>query len=235
MRNEIMTNTFALSLEQFKKDCRFKLNLSAEQTQNLYESLNPISEALRNYKNKVLAIRRNSMLSDEGKNVEADKARNEAFEAIISHAATVDRSEIIRDLQQRVNTKVVGARERARMGMGPDAAMLAQELRQSVLPRQLKDGENMRIPAGQTVARMVMRASEGYSADPSKSELIIGALSIGWPWAPNLPEGTLAQAEAVIAGQVASDMQAELQQAQGVQGLLNKVIQAAQQNIKEIG
>lgn len=231
-----MNNSFRLALEQFKKDARFKIGLPPEQAETLFQQIKPIGEALETYQAKTLSIRKNSMLSDAGKNAEVDQARKACLDAIVEHAAKVDRNAVINDLAQRINTKVVGARERAQKAFPPDAALLAQELRLHVIPRALADAKMQQIPAHQALGRMAVRAAEGYAGNMAKSEIVLQACGTGWPWVPtSLTPETMAQVEATIGAQVAADEMSELKVAQGVQKLLNRVIDAAQQSLKELG
>lgn len=227
-------NTYKLALEALKRDARHSVGLSQEQAQSLCESLQPIGAALQTYQTKTLSIRKNSMLSDAGKNAEVDQARNEAFDAIVSHAASVDRTKIISDLAQRVSTRVQGTRTKAAAAQ-KDATALAAELRQSVLPALIRKGEGMQISPARTAEKMALKAAENYAANPGKAETVLSALSVGWPWCPDLPEGTLAQVESIIAQTVASDEQSALLQAKGIQALIDKVVAAAGQSLKELG
>ncbi len=230
-----MNNSFRLALEGFKKDCRFKIGLPPEQAETLFQQIRPIADELKNFKSKVVSIRKNNMLSDSGKAAEVDQARTATLEQIVEYAAKIDRTEIISDLARRVNQSVRGSREKAQKSFSPDAALLAQEIRQHILPGLVREGKNMQISPARTAEKMALKAAEQYSTDPAKMETVIGALSVGWPWCPDLPEGTLAQVEAVIAGQVASEEQAALLQAQGVQALLTRTIEAAQKELRELG
>lgn len=82
-------NNFKLSLEKLKRDGRFSLGLSTEQAASLYDSMKPIAEVLEKHESNIKTIRKNSMLSDSGKTIEADKARQTTLDEIVNHALRV--------------------------------------------------------------------------------------------------------------------------------------------------
>lgn len=224
---------FKLSLEQLKRDARFQVGLSAEQATNLVQETEPIGEALAHLKARVKAIRGDARLSDNGKTADVATAKAEAAKQIEQLAAKIGRHDLIVDLAQRVATRTNGARERARKETQQDAAMLALELRQYVLPRLLKEGEVMRVPASRTLEKMVLKFAESYASNPAKSEAVISALSVGSPWCPDLPEGTIDRVNELISSQVAAEEQTKLEEAEQVQALLDKVVESAQQTVRE--
>lgn len=224
---------FKLSVENLKKNARFAIGLSAEHATSLVQQAETLAGPLATLRAKVKAIRSDSRLSDAGKSADVAASKAEAAQQIEQLAAKIGRHALIVDLNQRVATRTNGARERARQETQQDAAMLALELRQYVLPKLVKDGETMRVPASRTLEKMVLKFAESYSENPAKSEAVISALSVGWPWCPDLPEGTLAQVNDLIAGQVAGEEQQALVQAQQVQGLIDRATEAAMQEVRE--
>jgi len=228
-------NKFKLSIEALRRDARFTVGLTAEQADHLARQMEPVDRLLEAYRARLLEIRKDGRLSDSGKAADVGKARSAVLEAISQHSQSVSKTALLQDLRQRIATKTNGARERAQKAMPPDAGALAQELRQSILPRMLKDAEDRKIPGEQVVAKLIMRAAEGYASDPGKAELIISSLAIGWPWAPTLPEGTMQAGGAVIASQIAAEEQQALVQTQSIQQLFDRVVETAVQTVKELG
>lgn len=220
-------NDFKLVVESLKRDARFQVGLSTEQSNALAQQVQPMAEALSNLAQRVQAIRSDTRLSDQGKTDDTATARAAAATSINKHAASISRQAVIDDMRQRVSTKTAGTREKAKAAMGPDAGLLAQELRQSVLPRLIKNGEQLGVKPAQTVAKLIKQAAERYSENPSKAETIVNALAVGWPWCPDLPDGTLAEVERTISRQVSAEEQAQLEEAQKVQALVDRATEDA--------
>jgi hypothetical protein len=217
----INMDNFKLVIEGLKRDARFQVGLSAEQSNALAQQVGAMTETLNSLAQRTQAIRADTRLSDQGKIDDTAQARTEAQASINKHAQQISRQAIITDLTQRVATRTNGAREKAKAAMGPDAGLLAQELRQSVLPKLIKNGEQLGVKPARTLEKLIQQAAEKYGENPSKAETIIGALSVGWPWCPDLPEGALQEVERTIARQVAGEEQAQLEQAQAVQRLVD--------------
>jgi len=231
-----MNNSFRLALEQFKKDARFKIGLPPEQAEHLAQQVQPLTDTLEALQARVQAIRKDGNLSTAGQNTKVAEAKAEVADFINKFADGISRHKIISDLAQRVSTKVNGTRGRARKEQPQDAAQFAQELRLHVIPKALADAKMQQIPPAQALAKMAMRAAEGYVDNMVKAEIVLQACGTGWPWvAAELSPETMTEVESIIAGQVASEEQAALQQAQGVQALIDQTIQVATQALREIG
>jgi hypothetical protein len=225
---------FKLAVENLKRDARHTIGLNLEQVTNLAQQTEPIAMALANLKSKVKAIRGDARLSDGGKTTDVSTAKSEAATHINDLAQQIGRHAVIVDMNQRIATKVTGARERAKAAMGADAALLAQELRLHVIPRLLNEAKMQQIPSNQALGKMARRAAEGYAESPVKAEIVLQACTTGWPWVQGEVDGeTLAQVNDLIAGQVAGEEQGFIIEAQAVQGLLDRVVNAAMQTVRE--
>ncbi len=228
-------NKTALAVEQLKRDAKFAVGLDDDsQVAYLVKQAQPFQQILDNLADEIKTIRANSRLSVEAINEDAQAARQRAVALIQRHANAISRGNVIDDLHKRVASKVATARRANSEGL-PGADALATELRQHVLPRLIAEGEGRQIPAPQTVAKLVLRAAERYTENPSKHETVIRALSVGWPFTEDLPVDVLHQVDAVIAEQVAPDELAQLQQAQGIQQALARVVEAAQMDARGQG
>ena len=230
-----MQNRTALAIEQLKRDVKFTVGLGDDsQVAYLVKQAAPFQQILDNLADETKTIRANSRLSFEAINEDVQAARERAVALIQRHASTISRANVIDDLSKRVASKVATARKSNSEGL-PGADALATELRQHVLPRLIAEGEKNRIPAQQTVAKLALQAAERYAENPSKHETVIRALSLGRPFCEDLSVGVRQQVDAVIAGQVAPDEVAQLQQAQGIQQALARVAEAAQQDARGQG
>ena len=230
-----MQNRTALAIEQLKKDAKFTVGLDDDsQVAYLVKQAAPFRQILDNLADEIKTIRGNGRLSVEAINEDAQVARQRAVDLIQRHASTISRANVIDDLSRRVVSKVATTRK-GNSEAQPGADALATELRQHVLPRLIAEGEGRQIPAPQTVAKLALQAAERYTENPSKHEVIIRALSVGWPFCEDLPVDVRQQVDAVIAEQVAPDEVAQLQQAQGIQQALARVAEAAQQDARGQG
>ena len=116
-----------------------------------------------------------------------------------------------------------------------NAAGLATELRQHILPRLIAQNEENNIPATQTVSRLAVRAAEGYLTDPAKMETILSALQIGWPFNETLTDEAKSQVEAIVSAQVAPDEMKVLRTAKAVSKAISSVAEATIQECRELG
>lgn len=230
-----MQNRTALAIEQLKKDAKFTVGLDDDsQVAYLVKQAAPFRQILDNLADEIKTIRTNGRLSAEAIIEDVAKAKERAGLLIQRHANAISRSTVIDDLSKRVVGKVATTRKANSEGQ-PGADAFATELRQHVLPRLIAEGEGRQIPAPQTASKLVLRAAERYTENPSKHEVIINALSIGWPFTEDLPVDVLHQVDAVLAAQIAPDETAQLQQAQGIQQALDRVAEAAQMDCRGQG
>lgn len=229
-----MQDKTALVIEQLKRDAKFTIGLEDDQRDYLAKQTEPFRRILDSLADETKAIRANGRLSFDAIAEDVQVAREKALVLIERHASAISRSAVIDDLSRRVTSKVATTRKANSEGQ-PGADALATELRQHVLPKMIVDGEGRQVPASQTVAKLVLQAAERYTENPSKHEVIINALSIGWPFTEDLPTGILQQADAVIAEQVAPDEFNQLRQAEGVQHLIDRVAEAAQMDCRGQG
>lgn len=229
-----MQNRTALAIEQLKRDAKFTIGLADDQRDYLVKQAQPFQQILDNLADETKTIRANSRLSFEAINEDVQAARERAVDLIQRHANAISRSTVIDDLSKRVVSKVATTRKGNSSGL-PGADALSTELRQAVLPKLIAEGEKNRIPAQQTVAKLVLEAAQRYSTNPAKYEVVLSALSVGWPFTEDLPDGMKAQVDAVIAEQIAPDETAQLRQAQGIQQALARVAEAAQQDCRGQG
>ena len=227
-------NKTALAIEQLKRDAKFTIGLEDDQRDYLAKQTEPFRRILDSLADETKTIRANGRLSFDAIAEDVQVAREKAIVLIERHASAISRSAVIDDLSRRVTSKVATTRKANSEGQ-PGADALATELRQHVLPKMIVDGEGRQVPASQTVAKLVLQAAERYTENPSKHEVIINALSIGWPFTEDLPTGILQQADAVIAEQVAPDEFNQLRQAEGVQHLIDRVAEAAQMDCRGQG
>ena len=224
-------NKTALAIEQLKRDAKFTIGLEDDQRDYLAKQTEPFRRILDSLADEIKTIRCNGRLSAEAINEDAQVARQKAVDLIQRHASAISRASVIDDLNKRVVSKVATAR-RANSEAQPGADALATELRQHVLPRLIAEGEGRQIPAPQVVGKLALQAAERYTENPSKHEVIINALSVGWPFTEDLPVDVLQQVDAVIAEQVAPDEFNQLRQAEGVQHLIDRVAEAAQMDCR---
>ena len=229
-----MQNRTALAIEQLKRDAKFTIGLEDDQRDYLIKQAEPFQRILDSLADETKTIRANSRLSFDAIAEDVEVARQKAVDLIQRHASTISRSAVIDDLSKRVASKVATTRKANSEGQ-PGADALATELRQHVLPRLIAEGEGQQVPASQTVAKLAQQAAERYTEDPSKHETVIRALSLGQPFAEDLPVDVLHQVDAVIAAQIAPDEVARLQQAQGVQQALDRVAASAQMDCRGQG
>ena len=228
-------NRTALAVEQLKRNARFTIGLGDDsQVAYLVKQAAPFRQILDGLTDEIRTIRANGRLSAEAINEDVQAARERAVVLIQRHASTISRSAVIDDLSKRVTSKVATVRKASSEGQsGADA--LAAELRQRVIPRLVAEGTAQQVPASQTVAKLALQAAERYTENPSKHEVIINALSVGWPFTEDLPEETKAQVDAILAAQIAPDETAQLQQARAIQQALDRIAEAAQQECREQG
>ena len=227
-------NRTTLAIEQLKRDAKFTIGLDDDQRDYLIKQAQPFQQILDNLADETKGIRANGRLSAEAIAEDAQVARQKAVDLIQRHANAISRSTVIDDLGKRVVSKVAAVRKANSEGL-PGADELATELRQHVLPRLIAEGEGRQIPAPQTVAKLALQAAERYAENPSKHETVIRALSVGWPFTEDLPVDVLRRADAVIAEQVAPDEFNQLRQAEGVQYLIDRVVEAAQMDCRGQG
>ena len=226
-----MQDKTALVIEQLKRDAKFTIGLEDDQRDYLAKQTEPFRRILDSLADETKAIRANGRLSFDAIAEDVQVAREKALVLIERHASAISRSAVIDDLSKRLVSKVATTRK-ANMQAQQDAAQLSTELRQAVLPKMIAEGEGRQIPAPQTVAKLVLQAAERYTENPSKHEVIINALSVGWPFTEDLPVDVLQQVDAVIAEQVAPDEFNQLRQAEGVQHLIDRVAEAAQMDCR---
>ena len=224
-------NKTALAIEQLKRDAKFTIGLEDDQRDYLAKQTEPFRRILDSLADETKTIRANGRLSFDAIAEDVQVAREKAIVLIERHASAISRSAVIDDLSKRLVSKVATTRK-ANMQAQQDAAQLSTELRQAVLPKMIAEGEGRQIPAPQTVAKLVLQAAERYTENPSKHEVIINALSVGWPFTEDLPVDVLQQVDAVIAEQVAPDEFNQLRQAEGVQHLIDRVAEAAQMDCR---
>ena len=227
-------NRTTLAIEQLKRDAKFTIGLEDDQRDYLVKQAQPFQQILDRLADETKTIRANGRLSAEAIAEDAQVARQKAVALIQRHANAISRSTVIDDLGKRVVSKVAAVRKANSEGL-PGADELATELRQHVLPRLIAEGEGRQIPAPQTVAKLALQAAERYAENPSKHETVIRALSVGWPFTEDLPVDVLRRADAVIAEQVAPDEFNQLRQAEGVQYLIDRVVEAAQMDCRGQG
>ena len=185
-----MQDKTALVIEQLKRDAKFTIGLEDDQRDYLAKQTEPFRRILDSLADETKAIRANGRLSFDAIAEDVQVAREKAIVLIERHASAISRSAVIDDLSKRLVSKVATTRK-ANMQAQQDAAQLSTELRQAVLPKMIAEGEGRQIPAPQTVAKLVLQAAERYTENPSKHEVIINALSIGWPFTEDLPTGIL--------------------------------------------
>ena len=229
-----MQDKTALVIEQLKRDAKFTIGLEDDQRDYLAKQTEPFRRILDSLADETKTIRANGRLSFDAIAEDVQVAREKAIVLIERHASAISRSAVIDDLSKRLVSKVATTRK-ANMQAQQDAAQLSTELRQAVLPKMIAEGEGRQIPAPQTVAKLVLQAAERYTENPSKHEVIINALSVGWPFTEDLPVDVLQQVDAVIAEQVAPDEFNQLRQAEGVQHLIDRVAEAAQMDCRGQG
>ena len=230
-----MQNRTALAIEQLKRDAKFTVGLEDDnQVAYLVEQAQPFQQILGGLVDEIKTIRANSRLSFEAINEDVAQAKERAGLLIERHASTISRANVIDDLGKRVTGRVAAVRK-VNNEAQPGADALATELRQHVLPRLIAEGEGRQVPASQTVAKLVLEAAQRYSTNPAKYEVVLSALSVGWPFTEDLPAETKVQVDAVIAEQIAPDELAQLQQAQGIQRALDRVVEAAQMDARGQG
>ncbi|MBV5317795.1 MAG: hypothetical protein JZU50_08290 [Desulfobulbaceae bacterium] len=222
-----------LAIEAVRRDARHQVGLSQEKAQHLADQVQPLATIVESFKVEKEGIQRNGMLSDQGKRLQVEQATAAANEKIVAHAAGLSKETMIADHEQRINTKVTAERVKAK-AMIEDGAELGRELRQNVLPKAIATTAPLRKPE-EVVRRMVVKAAQDYATNPSRSELIIKSLSIGQPFCPELPIGTLDEVNANIAQAVAPDQVAALSEIKGVHSLIMIAADAALQSIKELG
>ena len=222
-----MQNRTALAIEKLKRDAKFTIGLEDDQRDYLVKQAAPFQQILDNLTDEIKTIRANSRLSVEAIAEDVQVARQKAVDLIQQHASAISRSTVIDDLSKRVASKVTTTRKGNSEGL-PGADALATELRQHVLPRLIAEGEGRQIPAPQTVAKLALEAAQHYSTNPAKMETVIRALSVGWPFCEDLPDGMKVQVDAILAAQIAPDETAQLQQARGIQQALDRAAEAAQ-------
>ena len=230
-----MQNRTALAIEQLKRNAKFTVGLGEDsQVAYLVKQAQPFQQILDNLADEIKTIRANSRLSFEAINEDVQAARERAVALIQRHASTISRANVIDDLSRRVVSKVATTRK-GNSEAQPGADALATELRQHVLPRLIAEGEGRQIPAPQTVAKLALQAAERYTENPSKHEVIINALSIGWPFAPPLDSAVAEKVDSTISRLVAAEEMAMLDQAESIEAALVKVAEATAQEVKGQG
>ena len=230
-----MQNRTALAIERLKKDAKFTVGLDDDsQVAYLVKQAAPFQQILGSLADETKTIRANSRLSVEAIAEDVQVARERAVDLIQRHANAISRSTVIDDLSKRVVSRVAAVRKANSEGQ-PGADALATELRQHVLPRLIAEGEGRQVPASQTVAKLALEAAQRYSTNPAKHEVVLNALSVGWPFCEDLPVDVRQQVDAVIAEQIVPNETAQLQQAQGIQRALDRVAEAAQMDCRGQG
>lgn len=229
-----MQNRTALAIEQLKRDAKFTIGLEDDQRDYLVKQAEPFQRILDSLADEIKTIRSNGRLSAEAISEDVQAARERAVALIQRHANAISRSTVIDDLSKRVVGRVAAVRKANSEGL-PGADALSTELRQAVLPKLIAEGEKNRIPAQQVVGKLAVQVAERYIEAPGKMETILNALSVGWPFCEDLPEETKAQVDAILAAQIAPDEVAQLQQARGIQQVLDQVASAAQQDARGQG
>ena len=229
-----MQNRTALAIEQLKKDAKFTIKLEDDQRDYLVKQTEPFQRILDSLADETKTIRANSRLSAEAISEDVQAARQKAADLIQRHASAISRSTVIDDLSKRVALKVAAVRKANSEGL-PGTSALAAELRQHVIPRLVAEGEGRQIPAPQVVGKLAMQAAQNYSANPAKYEVVVSALSVGWPLCEDLPVDVRQQVDAVIAAQIAPDEVAQLHQAHRIQQALGRISEAAQMDCRGQG
>ena len=227
-------NKTALAIEQLKRDAKFTIGLEDDQRDYLIKQTEPFQQILDNLADEIKTIRANGRLSPEAIAEDVQVARERAAGLIQRHANAISRSAVIGDLIQRVASKVATTRKANSEGQ-PGADVLCTELRQHVLPRLIAEGEGRQIPAPQVVGKLAVQVAERYATNPAKYEVVLSALSVGWPFTEDLPDGMKVQVDAILALQIAPDEVAQLQQARGIQRALDRVAEAAQMDCRGQG
>lgn len=229
-----MQNRTALAIEKLKKDSRFAIKLDDQQTKYLIGQCEPFQQIVEQLQGEVATIRSNKRLSFTAIAEDISKAKQSALEKVIKHQESISRNAIIADVKGRIAIKVKAERDSNAVKQ-TNADWLAMELRTSVLPRLVQDGERVNIPAEQVMAKLALQAAEQYPADPSKMETVIRALDLGWPFALPLNSAVAEKVDSIVSRLVASEEATMLDQAEGIEAALAKVAEAAAQEVKELG
>lgn len=223
-----------LSIESLKKTARFNLKLDKDQTESLIQQTRPFLDNLESLKNNLNEIRQDSRLSDQAKNEDAESLKTRAAEKAQGIYDSISRQNVIDDLSQRLNTKVTGQRQRNFEQM-KNSDSLSRELRESVLPRLITEGQAKNLDARHTTEMLAIRAAERYEQDPAKCELVIRALQVGWPFNQDLSEETVVQINSTISKAVDPEGTNALHQAKAIESELQKVFQSCLADMKAIG
>lgn len=229
-----MQNRTALAIEQLKRDTRFAIKLDDQQTKYLIGQCEPFQQIVEQLQGEVATIRSNKRLSFTAIAEDISKAKQSALEKVIKHQESISRNAVIADVKGRIAAKVKAERDSNAVKQ-TNADWLAMELRTSVLPRLVQDGERVNIPAEQVMAKLALQAAEQYPTNPAKMETIIRALDLGWPFALPLNSAVAEKVDSIVSRLVASEEATMLDQAEGIEAALAKVAEAAAQEVKELG
>lgn len=229
-----MQNKTTLAIEQLKRDTRFAIKLDDQQTKYLVGQCEPFQQIVEQLQGEVATIRSNKRLSFTAIAEDISKAKRSALEKVIKHQESISRNAIIADIKGRIAGKVKAERDSNAVKQ-TNADWLAMELRTSVLPRLVQDGERVNIPAEQVMAKLALQAAEQYPTNPAKMETIIRALDLGWPFALPLNSVVAEKVNSIISRLVAAEEATMLDQAEGIEAALAKVAEAAAQEVKELG
>ncbi|MDX9835390.1 MAG: hypothetical protein RBT36_09320 [Desulfobulbus sp.] len=227
-------NKTALAIEKLRKDAKFAIRLGDQQTGSLVEQCKPFQQIVEQLQNEIATIRVNKRLSYSAIHEDVRLAKERAVEQVTRYYDTISRQAVVVDLQDRL-VSAVATKRRGNAEAMQNAAGLATELRQHVLPRLIAQNEANNIPATQTVSKLAVQAAERYSTDPTKMETILNALQIGWPFNETLTDEAKSQVEAIVSAQVAPDEMKVLRIAKAVSKAISSVAEATIQECRELG
>lgn len=228
-----MTKT-VLAIEQLKRDAKFAIRLDDQQTGNLVEQCKPFQQFVKQLQNEIATIRANKRLSHSAINEDVRLAKERAVEQVTRYYDTISRQAVVVDLQGRL-VSAVATKRRGNADAMQNAAGLATELRQHVLPRLIAQNEANNVPATQAVSKLAVQVAERYSSDPAKMETVLNALQIGWPFNETITDEAKSQVEAIVSAQVAPDEMEALRTAKAVSKAISSVAEAAIQECREQG
>lgn len=229
-----MSTATRLQIEALKKAAKFNLSLPAEQIDSLVQQCKPFLDTIESLSNDIKRIRNDSRLSDSAKANDIAVARQRAIEKTTSFMFSISRQGVIEDLAKRLAGKTTNKREENHKSQ-TNSDSLSRELRESVLPKLIAEGEKKKIDKIQTVSKLALEVAERYNENPSKMETILKSLSIGWPFAVDLPQEIAQQVDAMVAAQVAPDEVEQLKRAHGVEQELRRVAESCLADIKAEG
>lgn len=224
----------ALAIEKLRKDAKFAIRLDDQQTGNLVEQCKPFQQFVEQLQNEIATIRVNKRLSYSAIHEDVRLAKERAVEQVTRYYDTISRQDVVVDLQDRL-VSAVATKRRGNAEAMQNAAGLATELRQHVLPRLIAQNEANNIPETQTISKLAVQAAERYSTDPAKMETILNALQIGWPFNETITDEAKSQVEAIVSAQVAPDEMKVLRTAKAVSKAISSVAEATIQECRELG